>query len=112
MPRYRIADENRAAEALLPPAAPDGSGIGVNYVDAYVKPLNVAVEGGPKVACKRKGLKIILTVGEQTGEAVMRRVDHGPDPRLMLRMALESAAVAAGARFFVEGDAVYLETSP
>ncbi|MCA9236390.1 MAG: hypothetical protein KDA44_13030 [Planctomycetales bacterium] len=109
MTKHRIAEENTAAEDLLPPKAPDGSGIGVNYVDAYIKPMNVAVEDGPKVACKRKGLKIILSVNDQTGEVVMRRTDHGPDPRSILRKALESAATAAGANYVVEDGAIFLE---
>ncbi|MBX3427903.1 MAG: hypothetical protein KF688_19645 [Pirellulales bacterium] len=107
--KYQLVAENVAAEALLPPAAADGSGIGVNYCDAYVKPLNMTIDGGPQVACKRKGLKIILTVGARTGEAIMRRADHGPDPRNILRHALEAAAAAAGARIGVEDGVVWLE---
>jgi hypothetical protein len=107
--KFRIADENVDAERLIPPAAPDGSGIGVNYVDAYVKPLNAELENGQKVTCKRKGLKIVLTIGEKTGEAVIRRVDHGPDVRDMLRQALESAAQQAGATFHVEAGGLYLD---
>ena len=38
--KRQIAQENKDAELLIPPAAPDGSGIGVNYVDAYLKVLN------------------------------------------------------------------------
>ena len=109
MSKHCIAIENTAAEALLPPAAADGSGIGVNYIDAYLKPLNVTTEAGDNVACKRKGLKIILAIGGQSGEAIIRRAEHGPDPRTMLRKALESAARAAGAKFSVENGSVYLE---
>lgn len=110
MTKYRVAAENSSAEDLLPPQAADGSGIGVNYIDAYIKPLNAAAADGPQVACKRKGLKIIFTVGDATGEAVIRRADHGPDPRDMLRKALQSAAAAAGAQLTVEDGAIYLET--
>ncbi len=110
MNRHRIADENREAEGLLPPARPDGSGIGVNYTDAWIKALNVEVEDGPRVSCKRKGLKIILQVGDQCGEAIMNRLAHGPDPRDILRHALESAAGQAGVRLLVEGGVIYLET--
>lgn len=109
MTKYRLAAENVDAESLLPPKAPDGSGIGVNYIDAYVKPLNTTIDGGLKVACKRKGLKILLTVGDRTGEAIVRRVDHGPDPRTMLRKALEAAAESAGTRLSVENGVVSLE---
>lgn len=107
--KVRIADENVEAEKLIPPAAPDGSGIGINYIDQYVKPLNTELENGQKVACKRKGLKVILSIGEQTGEAVIRRVDHGPDVRNMLRKALETAAELAGSKFHVEDGGLYLD---
>jgi hypothetical protein len=107
--KLRIASENSPAEQLIPPAAPDNSGIGINYADAYIKPMNTQLVGGPKIVCKRKGLKIILSIGEKTGEAVMRRVDHGPDVRNMLRRALETAAQAAGAQFSVTDDGIFLE---
>ena len=107
--KVRIAEENLEAEKLIPPAAPDGSGIGVNYVDAYIKSFNTETESGCKVACKRKGLKVILTVNDQTGEAIIRRIEHGPDIKNMLRQALETAASEAGAKFSVEDGAICLE---
>lgn len=103
----RINEENVAAESLLPPAQPDGSRIGVNYTDAYLKSLNTEIEGGRKVAAKRKGLKITVTVGDRTGEGLMRRLEHGPDPRVILRKALEEAAGAAGEHFVVENGVMY-----
>ena len=107
--KIRIAQEDIQAEQLIPPAAPDNSGIGINYADAYIKPMNLQLEGGPKIVCKRRGLKIILSIDGKSGEAVMRRVDHGPDVRNMLRRALETAAQAAGAQFSVEDGGIYLE---
>ncbi len=107
--RIRIAQENAEAEKLLPPARPDGSGIGANHADAYVKPMNVTLEDGRKVVCKRKGLKITLEIGAARGEAIIRRIEHGPDPRVMLRRALEAAASVAGASFVVDGGVIYLE---
>jgi len=107
--KIRIVDENTEAEKLIPPAAPDGSGIGVNYVDAYIKPMNVETEDGRKVTCKRKGLKVILSIDDKTGEAIMRRIDHGPDVKNMLRQALVTAASEAGAQFSVEDGGVFLE---
>jgi hypothetical protein len=107
--KHRIANENAQAEQLIPPTAPDNSGIGINYADAYIKPMNTQLEGGPKIICKRKGLKIILSIGEKTGEAVMRRVEHGPDVRNILRRALETAARAAGAQFSVADGGIFLE---
>ena len=107
--KLRIAPENTTAEALIPPSDPDGSGIGVNYTDAYIKPLNVEIADGRKITCKRRGLKIILTIGNVKGEAVMRRLDDGPDVKKILRKALEAAARQADAVFLVEEGVVYLE---
>jgi hypothetical protein len=107
--RFQVTPENIAAEQLIPPAAPDNSGIGINYADAYIKPMNTQIADGPKVTCKRKGLKILLSIDGKSGDAVMRRADHGPDVRNILRRALETAAERAGGRFLVEEGAIYLE---
>lgn len=107
--RTRLCDENLAAEAKLPPATPDRSGIGVYYVDDYVRPLNATLEDGTKVACKRRGLKLTLTVGDRKGEGLMRRVQVSADPRVMLRAALAEAASAAGVPLVFEGGAIWLE---
>ena len=109
MARTRLTDENADALALIPPAERDGSGIGVNYVDAYVQAMNVELEDGRKVACKRKGLKITLTLGDREGEALLRRIENGPDVKNILRRCLEEAASAAGASLVVEDGIIYLE---
>lgn len=108
--RLLLAKENADAEKLIPPSAPDGSGIGANYVDAYIKPLNTTLEDGTKVVCRRQGLKITLTVGDKAGDAIIRRVDHGPDVRDMLRSALEAAAAKAGAKIVLDNGSIYLES--
>ena len=74
----------------------DKSGIGVHYTDAYIKPMNTKLEDGTRVAVKRKGLKILLTVGTKKGEGLMRRLDVSKDPVEMLQSALQEAAAAAG----------------
>jgi len=107
--KVRISDENVEAEKLIPPTSPDGSGIGVNYVDAYIKPMNMETEDGHRISCKRKGLKILLSVDDKQGEAIMRRIEHGPDVKNILRQALMTAANAANARFSVEDSGVFLE---
>lgn len=104
-----IAQENKDAEALIPPAATDGSKIGVNYADAYLKALNVELSGGTRVLVKRKGLKILLQIAEKHGEGLMRRREHGPDVKVILRKALEEAACAAGSSLSVEAGGIYLE---
>tara|TARA_B100001750_G_scaffold79778_1_gene63390 strand:- start:829 stop:1158 length:330 start_codon:yes stop_codon:yes gene_type:complete len=107
--KIRIADENPAAAELIPPNQPDASGIGVNYTEAYLKVIDMELEPGKKVTCKRKGLMITLTIGDKTGEALMRYIEDGPDVKNILRRAIENAAEDAGAKFLVEDGTIYLE---
>ena len=107
--KLKLTDVNLDAEAKLPPNEKDGSRIGVNYTDLYIKPMNVELEDGRKVACKRKGLKITFSIGDKKGEAIMRRIENGPDLRNILQCALADAAQAAGATFSVENNAIYLD---
>jgi len=92
----KICEVNQAAKDKLPPGFSDKSGIGVHYVDAFIKPMNTKFEDGTRVACKRKGLKITLAVGAKKGEGLMRRLEVSKDPGLMLNAALQEAARAAG----------------
>jgi hypothetical protein len=107
--KFRVNEVNAEAENLLPPNEPDGSRIGVNYTDAYLKAFNVTLDDGTEVKCKRRGLSVTFTVGEAKGEGLMRCVEHGPDPRDILQKALEEAAAAAGATFSIEAGVAYLE---
>ena len=92
----KLCDLNPAAKEKLPPKFADKSGIGVHYVNALIKPMNTTLPDGTRVACKRKGLKVILTVGVKKGEGLMRRLDVSPDPVVMLQAALQEAARMAG----------------
>ena len=92
----KICDINPAAKEKLQPGFGDKSGIGVHYVDAFIKPMNTTMEDGRRVACKRRGLKITLVVGDKKGEGLMRRLDISGDPVIMLKAALQEAAKAAG----------------
>ena len=107
--KIRIAEENPEAVDLIAPNQPDASGIGVNYTEAYLKVIDVELEPGKKVACKRKGLMITLTIGEKSGEALMRYIEDGPDVENILSRALEGAAENAGAKFIVEDSTIYLD---
>ena len=109
MARYKIGEVNQAAEQLIPPATSDGSEIGVNYTDAYLTALDATLPDGRTVSCQRYGLQITLTVGAAEGEALMRRLEHGPDVRNILHQALQAAAQDAGVALAVEDDAIYLE---
>jgi hypothetical protein len=107
--KTKICDEDQAAADKLPPRVDDRSGIGVYYVDAYLKPLNTTLEDGRKVAGKRKGLKVTLAIGDREGSGLMRRLDVSPDPRLMLQAALAEAAKAAGVKLVVADGAIHLD---
>ena len=91
----KLCDVNVAAKEKLPPAFAEKSGIGSHYVDAFVKPMNTKLPDGTRVGCKRKGLKITLTVGTKKGEGLMRRLAVSKDPVVMLQAALQEAAKAA-----------------
>ena len=92
----KLCDINPGAKAKLPPAFAEKSGIGSHYVDAFLKPMNTQLPDGTRVGCKRKGLKILLTVGAKKGDGLMRRLDVSRDPVVMLNAALQEAAKAAG----------------
>src|ERR1700689_3266069 len=92
----KLCDINPAAKDKLPPKITEKSGIGSHYVDAFVKPMNTKLPDGTRVGCKRKGLKITLTVGTKKGEGLMRRLTVSKDPVVMLEAALQEAAKAAG----------------
>lgn len=106
--RIRLCDLNEAVASRLPVHTDDKSGIGVHYVDAYLKPMNTKLEDGTLVKCKRRGLKITLAVGSRKGEGLMRRLDVSRDPVVMLDAALQEAAKAAGIEIAVEDGAVYI----
>ncbi len=92
----KLCDIAATATEKLPPKFAEKSGIGSHYVDAFVKPMNTKLPDGTRVGCKRKGLKITLTVGTKKGEGLMRRLAVSKDPVVMLRAALQEAAKAAG----------------
>ncbi len=105
----KLCDINPAAAAKLPPAFPDKSGIGVHYLDAFLKPMNAALPDGTRVACKRRGLKVTLKVGlTKQGDGLMRRLQVSKDPVLMLRACLQEAATAAGVQLQVTDQEILL----
>jgi hypothetical protein len=110
--RVTIAIDEKQAEAHLPEVKPDGSGVGINYADQLLKPIKQTLPDGRKLLAKRKGLKITLTIGEKQGEAIMRRIDHGPDVKVIFRKAFEEAARNAGATLVFEPDTIHLDVEP
>ncbi len=97
------------ASRWLPENEPDASGVGVNYASAVVQKIKATLPDGRKVRCKRRGLKITFQIGDRAGEAFLRRVDHGPDVRRILEVALTEAAQAAGASFALDGGVMTLD---
>jgi hypothetical protein len=105
--KVKICDVNPAAETKLPEHTGDKSGIGVHYVDAFIKPMNVKLEDGTPVKCKRRGLKIVLSVGSKKGEGLMRRIGVSANPVIMLNAAIQEAAKAAGFELIEEDEAIF-----
>ncbi len=97
----KLCDIDPAATAKLPPGFTDKSGVGVHYVDAYVKPMNAALPDGTRVSCKRRGLRVTLRVGTKKGDGLMRRLQVSLDPVVMLQACLQEAATAAGVQLQV-----------
>jgi len=106
--KTKLCDVNAAALEKLPEHTGDKSGVGVHYVDAYIKPMNLKLPDGTPVKCKRKGLKIVFSAGGKKGEGLLRRLQVGPDPVTMLDAALQEAAGKAGIEISVEDGAIYL----
>ena len=107
--KVKLCDINAAAAEKLPHLTGDRSGVGVHYVDAYIKPMNVTLEDGTPVRCKRRGLKIALSAGAKKGEGLLRRLETGSDPVAMLDAALQEAARTAGIRLTVEDGVMFID---
>jgi hypothetical protein len=107
--KQKLCDVNSDATSKLPSVAVDKSGIGVHYIDAYIKPMNVTLADGVSVKCKRRGLKITLTAGGKKGDGIMRRLEVSLDPEVMLQAALQEAATAAAVGLTIEGGAIFIE---
>ncbi|MFO1394320.1 MAG: hypothetical protein U1F09_11220 [Steroidobacteraceae bacterium] len=107
--RVTIPVDEVAADAWSPSAKPDGSGVGVNYADHVLKLVKVTLPDGRKLAAKRRGLRITVTLGDSTGQAIMRRLDHGPDTRVIFERALADAAREAGAALSREPGALHVD---
>jgi hypothetical protein len=106
--RIKLCDVNPAALEKLPGRTDDKSGIGVHYVDAFLKPMNVKLEDGTLIKCKRRGLKITLSAGGRKGEGLMRRLAVSADPVVMLDAALQEAASQAGIELTIQDGAIFL----
>jgi hypothetical protein len=107
--RVTIPVDEAAVDAWSPSAKPDGSGVGVNYADQVLKLIKLTLPDGRKLAAKRRGLKISVTLGERSGHAIMRRLEHGPDTRVIFERALAAAAREAGAEVSREPGVLHVD---
>ena len=107
--KVKLCDQNPAALEKLPQHTGDKSGIGVHYVDTYIKAMNRKLEDGTPVKCKRRGLKMRSLRWRKKGEGLMRRIDISLDPIVMLSAALQEAATSAGLALTVEDGAIFIE---
>lgn len=109
--KFELAPENTSATDMLRPEKNDRSGVGVHYVDAYLKPLKagITLPDGRKFSAKRRGLKVTLTLGTVKGDGLMRRLTVSRDPVVMLRAALDEAAGKLPARLVCEEGKLVLE---
>jgi len=104
----KLCDLNQAAKEKLSPEVKDKSGIGVHYIDAFIKPMNTKLADDTRVSCKRKGLKITLVVGAKKGEGLMRRLEVSKDPVVMLHAALQEAAKAAAVELKITDAEIFI----
>ena len=72
--KTKLCDINPQASQKLPHLTDDKSGVGAHYVDAWLKPMNAQAARRHAVKCKRRGLKITLTIGAKKGEGLLRQV--------------------------------------
>lgn len=110
--RVVLPMDSTRAETLLPGVKPDGSQVGINYADAMLKPVKLTLDDGRKVAFKRRGLRITLTVGDRAGSGLLRRLAHGPDVKTMFAAALAEAAADAGVAIETAPDGSYTLVAP
>ena len=105
----KICDINQEAKEKLPPTFNDKSGIGVHYIDAFIKPMNKKLDDDTRISCKRKGLKLTLVVGTKKGEGLLRRLEVSNDPVVMLQAALQEAAKNAGVELNITENEILVE---
>ncbi len=107
--RVTIAFDEAQADVFLSDEKPDGSGVGINYADHLAKAFKMTLDDGRKMWLKRRGLKLTLAIGERQGEALLRRLEYGPDEKTIFQQALAQAAKGAGAVVSFEPGAICVD---
>ena len=107
--KTKLCDVNPAALDKLPHLTDDKSGIGVHYVDAFLKPMNAQLADGT--------LREVQAPRAQDRALGRRQEGGGPDaapgrsagdPVVMLAAALKEAASAAGVELTIEDGAIFI----
>lgn len=106
--KQRLCAVSSDAPSALPAHTDDKSGIGVHYADTFLKALNAVLPDGTPVKAKRRGLKVVLTIGTVKGEGLMRRLAVSRDPVVMTEAALKEAGAAAGVEITIEDGAIWV----
>ncbi len=102
--KIKIGAEDSTADAKLAADYPDNSGVGVHYMDQYLKKLNFKSDDF-EVKVRRRGLKVSLKINGNVGSGLMRRLTVSEDPKVMLQAALKEAAKGAGYNYeLVDGE--------
>ena len=86
--RATIAFDQAKAEATLQGDMPDGSGVGVNYVDVIAKASKLTLPDGRKLLLKRKGLQLTLD-RRQDGRGAAAPPRPRPRRRSTVRKGIE-----------------------
>ncbi len=90
-----------------PSAKADGSGIGINYVDEVLKGFGNEIQGAP-FKVKRRGLKLSFVWGDKKSEALLKRMDHGPEVDAILIAALNDGFGKLGLDVRLEGSLFFM----
>lgn len=106
--KFKAGMEDNSAEVKLATDFPDNSGIGVHYMDQYLKALNTKSDDF-EIKAKRRGLKVSLKINGSVGHGLMRRLEVSTEPKVMLQAALTEAAKNAGYVYSLEDGAFYFE---
>ena len=107
--KFTIGKENKEAALKLAKDFPDNSGIGVHYMDAYLKSFTCKVEGEYEIKVKRRGLKVSLKINGEVGHGLMRRLTVSEDPKVMLQAAIKEASNNAGYSYSLENGSFWFE---
>ena len=107
--KIKIGTEDTTADVKLEDNYPDNSGIGVHYMDQYLKKLNFKSDDF-EVKVRRRGLKVSLKINGKVGSGLMRRLTVSEDPKIMLQAALKEAAANAGYNYELVDGEFWIET--